>query len=159
MKPFAILLAVRDMERSVRFYREVFGMRVVNDFGANKALEGGIVLQTTETWETFIGKQEQDIVYRNNACEVATEVDDLDGFLERLYAYSGISFVHPLFEHRWGQRVIRFYDPDGHMIEVGENLDIVIKRFIDSGMSIKDTAVRMDIPESYVLDSLRRTAP
>jgi len=24
-----------------------------------------------------------------------------------------------LMEHSWGQRVVRFYDPDGNLIEVG----------------------------------------
>ena len=31
-----------------------------------------------------------------------------------------ISYVHPLIEHSWGQKVVRFYDPVMHIIEVGE---------------------------------------
>lgn len=49
-----------------------------------------------------------------------------------------------MVEHSWGQRVIRFYDPDGHMIEVGEAMKAVIERFLDSGMTLEATAVRMD---------------
>ena len=41
------LLAVRDMERSKTFYREVLGLHVVMDFGANVTLTGGLCLQNT----------------------------------------------------------------------------------------------------------------
>ena len=57
-----------------------------------------------------------------------------------------IRYVHPLKEHAWGQRVIRFFDPDDHIIEVGEKLSAVAKRFSLSGMSIEDIAKRMGIP-------------
>ncbi len=61
-----------------------------------------------------------------------------------------ICYVHPLFEHRWGQRVVRFYDPDRHIIEVGEKLDAVILRFMEQGLSAEETAIRMDIAVDYV---------
>lgn len=45
----ATLLAVRDMAASIRFYQEVLGLEVIQDFGANVTLTGGIALQTLET--------------------------------------------------------------------------------------------------------------
>ena len=65
-------------------------------------------------------------------------------------------YVHPLFEHRWGQRVVRFYDPDRHIIEVGEKLDAVIHRFMEQGLSAEETAVRMDIPVNFVTACLKK---
>jgi hypothetical protein len=56
-----------------------------------------------------------------------------------------------LLEHSWGQRAVRFRDPDGHIIEVGEDMCMVVYRFLDSGMTVAETAVRMDVSESYVL--------
>ena len=61
-----------------------------------------------------------------------------------------ICYVHPLVEHRWGQRVVRFYDPDKHIIEVGEKLDTVILRFMEQGLSAEEIAIRMDIPLDFV---------
>lgn len=61
-----------------------------------------------------------------------------------------IHYVHPVKEHRWGQRVVRFYDPDGHIIEVGENMKMVCKRFLDSGMTPEQVAERMGVPPKYV---------
>lgn len=45
-------------------------------------------------------------------------------------------------EHSWGQRVVRIYDPDGHMIEVGESMEYVAKRFLKDGMSVEETAAK-----------------
>ena len=100
MKYKNTLLAVADMERSKRFYREVLGLRVVADFGANVTLSGGLALQTLESWRDFIGKEE--ICFFNNAAEVYFEEDDFDAFAERLAAF-GVNYVHPVLEHRWGQ--------------------------------------------------------
>lgn len=47
--------------------------------------------------------------------------------------------------HSWGQRVIRFYDLDGHIIEVGESMKMVIKRFLASGMTMEEVSVKMDV--------------
>ena len=58
--------------------------------------------------------------------------------------------MHPVIEHSWGQRTVRFYDPDGHIIEVGENMRTVVQRFIAGGLTPEQTALRMDVPLSYV---------
>ncbi|RKX68718.1 hypothetical protein DRP43_05215, partial [candidate division TA06 bacterium] len=38
-----------------------------------------------------------------------------------------IEFLHEIHEEPWGQRTIRFFDPDNHLIEIGEPLPIFIK--------------------------------
>ncbi|MEG2881568.1 MAG: glyoxalase, partial [Christensenella sp.] len=43
-----------------------------------------------------------------------------------------------------------FYDPDKHIVEVGENMAVVVKRFIDSGFSVGEVAARMDVTVDYV---------
>ena len=48
------------------------------------------------------------------------EESDIEGFIERLERlYPNIEYVNRLMTHSWGQRVIRFYDLDGNLIEVG----------------------------------------
>ena len=61
-----------------------------------------------------------------------------------------IEYVRPVFEHRWGQRVVRFFDPDRHVIEVGGSMKTVGRRFLDGGMTEEEAAERMDVPVSYV---------
>ena len=153
MKYTSTLIAVSDMEESRRFYHDVMGMNVVADFGANVALDDGLVLQTLDTWTSFIRTDK--VVLPHNAGELYFEEGDMDAFCEHLKQFD-INYVHPLFEHRWGQRVVRFYDPDGHIIEIGEKLDAVILRFMKQGLSAEETAARMDIPVDYVTACLNK---
>ena len=141
------LLAVADMERSLAFYETVLGLRVVLDFGANKTLTGGLCLQTLYTWRSFLGTDQ--VAFGGNDAEIYFEEDRFDAFAERLSTLP-IQYVHPVKEHRWGQRVVRFYDPDRHIIEVGENLAAVCRRFLDSGLTPEQTAERMDVSLEYV---------
>ena len=128
-------------------------MKVVADFGANVTLDGGLVMQTMDTWKSFIRTDK--VLLPNNAGELYFEEEDLDAFLENLKQFD-ICYVHPLFEHRWGQRVVRFYDPDRHIIEVGEKLNTVILRFMEQGLSAEETAIRMDIPLDFVTACLEK---
>lgn len=147
MKYVSTLIAVKDMEISKRFYHDVLGSEVVSDFGANVTLIGGISLQTLDTWKEFIGGKS--VILRNNAAELYFEETDIDAFAERLRSFD-TEYVHKIKEHSWGQRVVRFYDPDGHIIEVGEAMETVVKRFRNAGMTDEQIAERMDVPLEYV---------
>ena len=68
-------------------------------------------------WKSFLGR---DILPQNNACELYFEEQDIEVFVEKLERlYPSIEYVNRLMTHSWGQRVIRFYDLDGNLIEVG----------------------------------------
>ena len=146
------LLVVADIDKSVAFYKKVLGLRVITDFGANKTLTGGLCLQTLETWKEFIGTNE--ISFGGNNAEVYFEEDDFDEFAEKLKGLD-IEYVHPVKEHSWGQRVVRFYDPDRHIVEVGENIKSVCRRFLDSGMTPEQVSERMDVPVKFVIGCMR----
>ena len=99
------MLIVTDMDRSVEFYKKVLDLHVITDFGANKTLTGGLVLQTEETYKDFIGKNE--ISFGGDNFEIYFEENDFDEFIIKLKNYD-IEYVHPLKEHTWGKRVVRF---------------------------------------------------
>lgn len=149
------LLAVNDMEKSKAFYQEVLGLSVMLDFGANVTLTGGVCLQTIDSWKEFIHASDDDIVFGGRDSEIYFEEDDFDKFTEKLGSIQNIQYVHPVIEHRWGQRVLRFYDPDRHIIEVGENMKAVCRRFLNSGMTVEQVAKRMDVPTEFVAASVR----
>ena len=146
------MLVVTDIEKSVEFYKKVFGLHVIMDFGANKTLTGGLASQTVETYKDFIGTN--DISFGGNNFEIYFEEDDFDKFADRLKEYD-IEYVHPIIEHSWGQRVVRFYDPDKHIVEVGENMKIVCKRFLDSGMTPEQVAEFMNVPMKFIKACMR----
>lgn len=155
MRYTCTLIAVTDMEKSRQFYHDILGLDAVHDFGANVTLEGGIALQTLETWKSFI--QTEDVTLQNHAGELYFEEENIDKFCKHLENFE-IRYVHKLIEHRWGQRVVRFYDPDGHIIEVGENMDAVVRRFTQQGLTAEETAERMDVSLEYVHSCLKDNA-
>ena len=117
-----ILLVVEDIERSIAFYKELFGLQVIRRFDGNVILTEGLVLQERKIWENLV---EQQINYQGNATELYFIENNLEGFQEKLEECSfEIKYVHKLKEYSWGQKAIRIYDPDGHMIEIGETASV-----------------------------------
>lgn len=147
------LIAVKNMEESKKFYHDMLDMNVVADFGANVQLNDGLCLQTLDTWGSFINNK--DVCLKNNAGELYFEVSDIEEFYKKLQV-ANIEYVHDLLEHNWGQRVVRFYDPDHHIIEVAEDISMVVKRFFNNGMTIEQVAERMDVPVDYVKECLEQ---
>ena len=117
MKLKNILIVVKDIERSRKFYHDLFGFELVLDNDGNMILTEGLVLQEEKYWKEFLSK---DIIPENNASELYFEERDIEGFVEKLQKYyPDVKYVNRLMTHSWGQKVIRFYDPDGNLIEVG----------------------------------------
>ena len=117
MKLKNVLIVVKDIERSRRFYRDLFGLEMIRDHGGNMILTDGLVLQEERCWKEFLGKE---IFPENNSCELYFEEADLEAFIEKLEGYCPeVKYVNRLMTHSWGQKVIRFYDPDGNLKEVG----------------------------------------
>ncbi|MBE6687250.1 MAG: glyoxalase [Ruminococcaceae bacterium] len=117
MKLKNILIVVKDIEKSRKFYHDLFGIDLVLDNDGNMILTEGLVLQDEKIWKSFL---DRDIVPQNNACELYFEEQDIEAFVEKLESlYPSIEYVNRLMTHSWGQRVIRFYDLDGNLIEVG----------------------------------------
>ena len=141
-----------DIERSVEFYKEVLGLHKIMDFGANVTLTGGLCLQSLDSWTEFIDNK--NTTFENNSFEIYFEEEDFDSFSEKIKKFD-LKFVHPIKEHSWGQRVVRFYDPDMHIIEVGEDLKTVCKRFLAEGMTPEQVAERMDVPPEFVYSCIQ----
>ena len=111
------LIVVKDIEKSRKFYHDLFGLDLVLDNEGNMILTEGLVLQDEKIWKAFLDK---DIVTKSNSCELYFEEQEIDSFVEKLERlYPTIEYVNHLMTHSWGQRVIRFYDLDGNLIEVG----------------------------------------
>ena len=117
MKLKNILIVVKDIEKARQFYHDLFGLEMILDNDGNMILTEGLVLQDEKIWKDFLGRS---IIPENNSCELYFEEPDIEGFAEKLdNCYPGIKYVNRLMTHSWGQKVIRFYDPDGNLIEVG----------------------------------------
>ena len=143
MKYVCTVISVADISAARKFYEELFGLEVYQDYGKNIAFACGLALQQDFDWLVNIPKEK--VLKKSNNAEVVFEEQDFDGFLNKLKAYSEIEYLGEVIEHSWGQRVIRFYDLDEHLIEVGEDMQMVVKRFFASGMTMEEVSAKMDV--------------
>lgn len=112
-----VLIVVKDIEKSRKFYYDLFGLDKVLDNDGNMILTEGLVLQDEKIWRSFL---EKEIIPESNSCELYFEEPDIEAFVEKLEKlYPDIKYVNKLMTHSWGQKVVRFYDLDGNLIEVG----------------------------------------
>ncbi len=113
---------VRDIDRSKAFYRDRLGLKIAEDFGNFVLFETGFAIHEgralAETvWGTSSGAEES---YGRRNLLLYFEHADVDAAFQNIAPH--VELIHPLERQTWGQKVFRFYDPDGHAIEVGEPL-------------------------------------
>lgn len=117
MKLKNILIVVKDIEKSKQFYHDLFGLDLLLDNDGNMILTEGLVLQDEKIWKEFIG---ENVIPKSNSCELYFEEQNIEAFAEKLERlYPSLQYVNRLMTHSRGQKVIRFYDLDGNLIEVG----------------------------------------
>lgn len=154
MKYCCVCLSVSDVNKARSFYEEMFGLEVCQDYGRNILFSCGLALQQDFGW--LIGVPQGHICKKPDNVELVFEAHDFDGFLQKLNNYPAIELLGNVIEHDWGQRVIRFYDLDGHLIEVGEEMKMVIERFISKGMTLEEISKRMDVSVDDLLKLLNQ---
>lgn len=117
MKLKNILVVVKNIEKSKQFYHVLFGLDIILDNDGNVILTEGLVLQDEKIWREFVKK---DIIPENNSCELYFEEERIEEFADKLdRLYPDTKYVNRLETYSWGQKVVRFYDLDGNLIEVG----------------------------------------
>lgn len=148
MKYQCTLLAVKDVEVSKKFYGELFGQTVVLDLGWNVTFSGGFAVQQEFAWLCELPKES--VMERSNNMELYFETDDFDAFVKKLEAYPDVSYVTRVKTQDWKQRTVRVYDPDWHIIEVGESMAVVARRYLSEGRTAEETAGIIQHPLQFV---------
>lgn len=131
------MLVVKDIEKSKEFYTQVIGVRVISDLGENATLTGGMGLQTENSWKAFTNCDEAFFSYGGNVTEMYFEEADFESFIEKIEALN-IEMIGSVLVMPWGQKVVRMYDPDRHIIEIGEDLKVMVKRLHAEGLSVDE---------------------
>jgi len=147
LKNNCTVLFVKDIHISEKFYVDVLGFTVSLDFGGNIVFTNGLAI-----WQ--ISKEhiipsvlgEQCISGPSvNRSEICFETENIIEALE-LLKKNKAKFLHVLHEEPWGQRTIRFFDPDSHLIEIGESIQQFVCRFYNEGLSIEQVSERTSVP-------------
>ena len=116
MKLKNVLIVVDDMEEAIRFYHEMFGLQVIMKQEGNTILSEGLVLQDAKVWADVIGGFTTPF---NNTTELYFEDNDIEGLVDKLNSSDiFVTFQTELTELDGGQKMVRFYDPSGNLIEV-----------------------------------------
>ena len=128
------LITVTDMKRSRDFYENILGQTVETDFGENVSF-GGFAIHLRPHFQMLIDNK--DVVVGGNNFELYFEYDNVEQIVEKLKAEK-VEFIHELREQPWKQLVVRFYDPDKNIIEIGETLEYLTFRLYQQGNSFDE---------------------
>jgi len=139
------LITVADIARSRDFYENLLGQKVVSDFGQNVAFEG-FAIHLQPHFKMLIDKE---VVAGGNNFELYFEYDDVAQICETLKA-ENVEFVHSLREQPWKQLVVRFYDPDKNIIEVGESMEHLVLRLYQHNYSTDEIATMTGLDKEFI---------
>lgn len=141
------VIFVEDIKVSREFYQNIFSLEVEADFGENVVFKKAFSIwqkkrANTIIFENKIISERKEV---NNNIELYFETIDIESIWEKISS-SKVEIIHPVKEEPWGQRVLRFYDPDKFIIEVAEPMSEVIQRLHKLGMSKKDISIKTQMP-------------
>jgi len=118
------IVFVKDIQVSKDFYTEIIGLKVVEDHGTIVLFENHLAIHQAHELAATIWKadapSDTDQPQGRRNLLLYFETNKLEQVFTRLK--DNIRLIHPIERQSWGQAVFRFYDPDGHVIEIGEPL-------------------------------------
>jgi catechol 2,3-dioxygenase-like lactoylglutathione lyase family enzyme len=145
----ARLIVVNDMTRSRHFYEQLLGQKVKFDFGPNVPFEG-FSIHLKSHFQSLLGDVAQfPVMQKAHWGELYFETDELEPIYQRLHT-ADVEFIHSICEQPWGQRVMRLYDPDGHVVEIGETMEGVVWRFYEQGLSREVISTKTSMPHKFI---------
>ena len=148
------VLFVKDIEISKAFYCKILNQEIENDFGNNISLKNGLSLWQVPEWHNlnqgFYTKKST-----NKAMELYFETENIEEVVKQIEK-NNILLQHELIEETWGQKTIRFYDPDNNLIELGEKLEVFIERMNKEGHSIEQIHKKTGVPQDQILNIIRK---
>lgn len=151
MKCEGYMLICKDIHAAKAFYAKVIGAEVLLDIGKHVIFKEGFSLLQEDDWRDFADLPDADLLYRHHTGQLVFEVEVMADFLRHLESLPSPHLLHQVKEHPWGRWAVRLYDPDGHIVEVGESMKTVVKRFLSQGLSPEAAAARSEFPLDYVL--------
>jgi catechol 2,3-dioxygenase-like lactoylglutathione lyase family enzyme len=142
---------VPNIEKSKKFYIDVLGQKIENDFGRCVEFTDGFSIWDRSYAHKIMGINEVHSSTNRKDAELYFEINDLDLFFEKLKRKK-IVFVHQIIEQPWGQRCLRIYDPDNHIIELAEPMNVVVERLYDQGLTHDQIIKKSLMPKEFVLN-------
>lgn len=110
---------VRDLDRSIQFYTEVLGLRLIKRVQVRAELEVALVALGDAEIELLCRKGEYALAPEGIVNHLAFTVDDVAGVLDHLRRHR-VELIHeePVLVERLGARIAFFKGPDGEKLEL-----------------------------------------
>lgn len=153
MKYICPLITVSDMKLSRDFYENLLDQKVKYDFGENVTYYGDFAIHLQVHYQNLIDNRE--IKSGGNNFELYFESDSIELIVEKLKK-NNVIFVHELREEPWRHKVVRFYDPDKNIIEIGETFEHLLFRLKKEGLSIEQISKITNMANDFVIESIRK---
>lgn len=154
MKFMGPIILVEDLKRSRDFYEMNLNQKVVYDFGVNVSFENGLAIHLRSHFEEVHKmKGLHQITYGSNSLELNFETEELEDIYNKLKLQK-VEFIHEMQEAPWGQRGITFYDPDRHLVSIGEAMEGVVKRLYSQGLTVDEVIAKTAMPKEFVEQAL-----
>jgi catechol 2,3-dioxygenase-like lactoylglutathione lyase family enzyme len=150
LKYMGPLCVVEDIAVSRHFYEVLLGQKVKYDFGVNITFEGDFSVHLKSHYQSLLDDATRHPVMKKvHNFELTFETDEIEAIYHRAYE-AGVEFLHDIREQPWAQRVIRLYDPDGHIVEIGEQMETVVLRLNKQGLSIDRIREKTGMPREFI---------
>lgn len=147
IKFYSPVIFVDEIERSKRFYTEILDEEIEHDFGNNIMFKSHLSL-----WKTDLNHEIKDIEGKSkqgNTFELYFETEDIFKSAEIIKA-NNIRLLHDVKTEPWGQMTIRFFDPDDHLLEIGESFNRFLTRIFKETGSVEETSKKTGVHEDIV---------
>jgi catechol 2,3-dioxygenase-like lactoylglutathione lyase family enzyme len=151
IKNCSTVLFVKNIETSKDFYAGLLGLQVDLDFGKNVIFKCGPTIWEIQDSHIIPNKLGLDKISDSNVnrFELYFEAENLSEVFESLKK-NNVGFLHEIHEEPWGQHTIRFFDPDNHLIEIGESMKQFVYKFYKQGLTIEQVSKRTSVPITTV---------
>lgn len=154
----AAIIFVNSIAASRKFYENFLEMEVSEDHGENIVFRGGLSIWQADHAHRIIfgeGRTENSSLGNDNI-ELYFETDNLEEARAKLEE-SAVRLIQEIHEEPWHQRTFRVADPDGHIVEIGEPMSAVIKRFATAGLTAEEIAKETSMPLETVHELLKNS--
>jgi lactoylglutathione lyase len=122
--PDYIVLIVEDLDRALHFYTGVLGLRLGHRSGDYAQLDTGttrLAFYTRSAMAKSLSLALDAPASNAPGFEIGFKVADVDAAFSELVA-RGAPAVVPPTDRFWGQRTAYVRDPDGHLVELAQDL-------------------------------------
>jgi catechol 2,3-dioxygenase-like lactoylglutathione lyase family enzyme len=144
------VLFCQDVQKQKEFYTQFLGQEIELDHGHYVVLKNHLTLW--QIGDDYPIARELGYAYEpigNRNLEVCFETDAFGDAVEKVLM-ADIRILHNVAEEPWGQYTIRFYDPEGNLVEIGESMKSMAGRMKDAGMTIEDMVKKTSLSVTYI---------